>query len=82
MENLDSTNNTAILIKKASGDIEPFSSDKLKYSLLNAGAKSETITKIVTDIEKWIYPGITTRKIYTRAFSLLRKEKTKFVIKI
>ncbi len=76
MENLDSPNRTSILIKKASGDIEPFSSDKLKYSLLNSGAKSETITKIVADIEKWIYAGVTTQKIYTRAFSLLRKEKT------
>ena len=76
MANLGSNNSKVILIKKASGDVEEFSSDKLKYSLLNAGAKNETIEKIVADIENWIYPGITTRKIYTRAFSLLRGEKT------
>jgi len=76
MDNLDSKNNKLILIKKASGGEEAFSSDKLKRSLLNAGAKKETILKIVADIEKWIYNGITTRKIYSRAFSLLRHEKT------
>lgn len=76
MDNLDSANNKVIIIKKASGDEEPFSSDKLKRSLLNAGAKNETIVKIVSDIENWIYPGITTRKIYSRAFSILRREKT------
>jgi len=76
MDNLDSNNNKLILIKKASGHEEAFSSDKLERSLLNAGAKKETILKIVADIEKWIYNGITTRKIYSRAFSLLRHEKT------
>ncbi|MBU0475317.1 MAG: restriction endonuclease [Bacteroidetes bacterium] len=76
MDNLDSTNNKVIFIKKASGDEEPFSTDKLKRSLLNAGAKNETIQKIVLDIENWIYPGITTRKIYSRAFKMLRHEKS------
>lgn len=76
MDNLDSENNQIILIKKASGDEEPFSSDKLERSLQNAGAKRETIKKIVRDIESWISPGITTRKIYARAFSILRHEKT------
>lgn len=68
--------NEHIIIKKASGDEEVFSTDKLKRSLENAGAKNETISKIATDIEAWIYPGITTKKIYSRAFSLLRRERT------
>lgn len=76
MENLNSANSKVIIIKKASGDEEPFASYKLERSMLNAGAKPETITRIVADIENWIYPGITTRKIYSRAFSLLRGEKT------
>lgn len=76
MNNPNSTNNKVILIKKASGDEEPFSVDKLKISLLNAGTKNETILKIVEEIENWIYPGVTTKKIYSRAFSILRKEKT------
>ncbi|MBE9467476.1 MAG: ATP-binding protein [Bacteroidetes bacterium] len=76
MDNLNSKNKKVILIKKASGEKEAFSSEKLKKSLLNAGAKNETIKKIVTKIEKWVYPGVTTKKIYARAFSILRDEKS------
>ncbi len=75
MGNRDSKSNKVILVKKASGDEEPFSAEKLKRSLLNAGAKDKTILKIVADIEDWITPGISTRKIYSRAFSMLRQEK-------
>lgn len=76
MGNSDSINKKHIHIKKASGDDEVFSSDKLKRSLLNSGAKNATVLKIVDDIENWIYPGVTTRKIYSRAFSMLSHEKT------
>ncbi|MCF8298151.1 MAG: restriction endonuclease [Saprospiraceae bacterium] len=72
----NSNNNKQILIKKASGDEEAFSSDKLERTLLNAGAKKEIVLKIVADIEKWIYSGITTKKIYSHAFSMLHREKT------
>ncbi len=65
-----------ILIKKASGDEELFIADKLEHSLLNAGAKTETISKIITDIQDWIYPGVSTKKIYKRAFSILHRERT------
>lgn len=65
-----------ILIKKASGEEELFSTQKLTQSLLNAGAKMETVTKIVTDIENFIYPDISTKKIYARAFALLHHEET------
>lgn len=73
---METTNKNAILIKKASGETEPFSHEKLKQSLLNAGASEKTILKIVTEIESWIYSGVTTKKIYTYAFKLLRNEKT------
>jgi len=76
MEYLDSKNKKVILIKKASGDEEPFSSEKLERSLLNAGAKNETVLKIVADIKAWIQPGTSTKKIYSRAFSILGREKT------
>ncbi|RLD61042.1 MAG: ATP-binding protein [Bacteroidetes bacterium] len=65
-----------MIIKKASGEKEAFSSDKLKQSLHNAGAKNETIEKIVAKIERWVYQGVTTKKIYARAFSMLRDEKS------
>ncbi len=76
MGNNQSTRHKVILIKKASGEEEPFSTDKLERSLLNAGARRETVSEIVADIENWIYPGITTKKIYARAFSMLHKERT------
>jgi hypothetical protein len=76
MDNSDTKNKEAILIKKASGEEEPFSVNKLERSLLNAGAKRDTVLQILKDIERWIYPGVTTKKIYARAFSILRLEKT------
>ncbi len=65
-----------ILIKKASGAEELFVPEKLKQSLSNAGVAKETISSIVKDIENWIYPGITTKKIYDRAFLILQQDKT------
>ena len=69
-------NNQTIFITKASGEKELFAVEKLKDSMRRAGAKEDIIDKIAEDISSWIYDGITTQKIYARAFSLLRK-KTK-----
>ncbi len=63
-----------VLITKASGEEEPFSPEKLKHSLRNAGVKESVIAKIVKDISQWLYPGVTTKKIYSRAFSLLKSQ--------
>ena len=76
MDNSDSQKNKLILIKKASGDDELFATDKLQRSLRNAGAEEATILKIVADIEDWIYSGVTTKQIYSRAFLILRRERT------
>ena len=76
MNYTSSKNQHHILIKKASGEEEPFSSVKLERSLRNAGAQEDTIIKIVADINSWISPGISTKKIYRRAFSILYREKT------
>ncbi len=65
-----------ILIKKASGEEEAFSSQKLEQSLINAGAKFETIQHILKDINSWIRPGVTTKQIYRRAFLALRRDKS------
>jgi hypothetical protein len=75
MENTTSNKNKQVLILKASGDEEIFSTDKLKRSLFNAGANDETVKRIVDNIEDWIHHGVTSKKIYTRAFSILRHEK-------
>ncbi len=74
-------NNKIILVKKASGDEEPFIVDKLEHSLRNAGAGKKAVERIVADIERWIYSGVTTKKIYSRAFSLLRREKNNVALR-
>ena len=66
--------NTKLLIRKASGDMEPFSSEKLRRSLQRSGAADNVIEPILNDVESWIYDGISSRKIYDRAFALLRKK--------
>lgn len=69
-----------ILVRKASGEMEPFSADKLKGSLRRSGAEERVIEKIIDEIVNWINEIngssevlLTTRKIYNKAFSLLRK---------
>ena len=76
MNSTGTTKNNLILVKKASGEQEPFSKEKLERSLVNAGAKPEIISKIIHDINNWVTTGLTTKKIYQRAFSLLRRERS------
>jgi len=63
------------LVKKASGEMQPFSADKLISSLRRSGAGEEVIGEIVDDIAGWVDDGMSTGKIYARAFMLLRKKK-------
>lgn len=68
-------NNQTIFITKATGEKEAFDVKKLKDSMRRAGAEEEIIEQIAEDISSWIYDGISTQKIYGRAFTLLRKKK-------
>jgi len=65
-----------ILVRKASGNEEQFETYKLERSLRNAGADDNLVQDIVKNIAEWITSGLTTKKIYSRAFSLLRKTET------
>ncbi|MDD2560115.1 MAG: restriction endonuclease [Bacteroidales bacterium] len=65
-----------VLVQKASGEAQPFDSKKLELSLQNAGAKRATIQIILDDIQAWVYNGVSTKKIYSRAFKMLKREKT------
>jgi len=51
------------LIKKASGETEPFSEEKLQASLRRTGAGDETIASVVNDVKSWLQDGTTTKKI-------------------
>lgn len=59
---------------KATGEREEFDSQKLRGSLARAGAGAEEVESIVSQIEKEIKDGDSTKDIYHHAFELLRKE--------
>jgi hypothetical protein len=60
-------------IIKHSGDIVDFDRSKLKLSLMKSGANENIVNDVIASIEKEIYEGISTKKIYKLAFSLLKK---------
>jgi len=64
-----------VLLKKASGAQEPFSQKKLESSLQRAGASEEAVNEVVKKIIPLLYDGISTRKIYKKAFKLLTAQK-------
>jgi hypothetical protein len=64
------------LIKKASGETEPFSKEKLEGSLRRAGANEELISVIIDEILSWLKDGTSTKMIYTKAFNLLKRKKS------
>ncbi|MBL7891539.1 MAG: restriction endonuclease [Bacteroidia bacterium] len=62
-----------IIITKASGERVPFSTEKLKRSLERSGASETIINNVITEVEKNLFEGISTKKIYHKAFAMLRK---------
>lgn len=71
--NNNAVSNPKPLVKKASGDLEPFSDDKLRASLKRAGAKEETIKEILGQVNSNLYDGISTKEVYKTAFSILKQ---------
>lgn len=63
-----------ITIIKASGEKAHFQVEKLIRSLQRSGAKKTVIEQIVKEIEKVIYDGMTTKKIYQIAFKMLKSK--------
>ena len=66
-------NLTGTEVVKSSGDRVPFDVGKLRLSLERSGAGEAVIDMVIGQITSELYPGISTKKIYKRAFSLLRK---------
>jgi len=64
-----------LLIRKQTGELEPFSHDKLVRSLVISGASEDDVRGIIEDIESWFQDGMTSRKVYNRAFQLLKRNK-------
>ena len=67
-----------ILIIKANGEHVPFRLEKLERSLRMAGASEVDIKEIGQTIENELVDGLSTKKIYQRAFKLL-KQRTESV---
>jgi hypothetical protein len=68
-------------ILKASGEKVKFSLTKLRKSLMISGASSASIDQIIDKVKQELYPGISTKEIYNRAFVLLKREKSHFASK-
>ena len=62
-----------IIIKKANGERESFNPEKLKNSLELAGASEKDTENVLGKVEEILHHDITTRKIYRKAFSELKK---------
>lgn len=62
-----------ISVTKASGVTEPFSVTKLRKSLTRSGASLPEINAIIDKLMPELYNGISTKKIYSKAFRLLKK---------
>ena len=73
--------NEDFLIVKASGDKVLFSEEKLRSSLKRSGADDKLINQILTLVKEELYDGITTREVYNRAYSFLRRNKPVFASK-
>lgn len=64
-----------INIIKATGEIEPFSDQKVIHSLRQAGADQALAEKIVSEIKPRLYPNIPSFEIYDTVMKILKKEK-------
>ena len=65
-----------INIIKSSGEKEKFSLDKLSSSLKRVGADNQTVNQIINTVKNELYEGISTKEIYNRAFTMLKKSNS------
>jgi len=65
-----------INIIKSSGETVKFSLEKLENSLKRTGAEKAIVEAIIKTVVDELYPGISTKEIYNRAFAILKKKKS------
>lgn len=63
----------SVQVTKASGERSHYDRDKLIQSLHRSGASDDAIDSVVADVESLLVDGMSTHKIYRRAFQLLKK---------
>lgn len=62
-----------IQVKKSAGHMQTYDEEKLINSLTYTGATEEQIQEILKEVNKKMYEGIPTRKIFSLAFKKLRQ---------
>lgn len=61
-----------VIVKKASGRLEPYSREKIIRSSLRAGLNRNQAENVATEIERNLYDGIETREIYGMVLDAVR----------
>lgn len=64
-----------IKVIKASGEVEPFSEEKLINSLVRAGAEKTMAANIVEEVKPFLYQHIPTFQVYSTVMKLLRRKQ-------
>ncbi|PVY42280.1 restriction endonuclease [Pontibacter virosus] len=62
-----------LVVTKASGEKVLFSVGKLRLSLLKSGADEQQANEVIRQLEPELTPGISTKKIYRKAFAILKR---------
>lgn len=62
-------------VLKRNGETEPFDKNKFVISLERAGFESEEINTTLTEIEEYLYDGITTDEIYKKSLKILKNNE-------
>lgn len=62
-----------IHVKKLDGTMQRYDASKLKRSLLNSGADENIINKIMAKVDKILYNGIETKKLFRFVFEEFKK---------
>lgn len=65
----------AVNVIKATGEVEPFSEEKVISSLVSAGADQALAQEIVSRVKPRLYNNIPTFEIYSTVMEILRKRK-------
>lgn len=61
-----------LYVTKSSGEQSLFSEERIKTSLRRVGTDEKQINQILQEVKKQMYNGISTKKIYRIAFSMLK----------
>ena len=64
-----------IYIIKSNGERELFDYKKLEESLKKIGTEDSIVKEIITEVSQDLHEGMTTREIYKKAYSILKKKQ-------